>query len=1200
MKNKILILFIFITINLIGQQEQKGLLWKISGNGLEKPSFVYGNMHVSGKIAFHLGEEFFESINSVDKIALESNPIVWLDEIFESEDAADYIGRDALRYRTMKGFYKNSFESKEVDNDDLARVLSVDHYFMDWMLYRSGGGSGDFEEETFLDMFIYQSGAKNNKEVISLENFIESSKYSKLASIPDIEDKERSKWIKDLMQEKRYIDLVEEAYRSQNLTMIDSLQKEMSSNNNLYWMLQKRNENMVSKMDSILQSGTSLFSGVGAAHLPGKNGMLKMLEAKGYTVESMTVTFSDKAKKTKEEYSKKKLAPKKYYTYNSDLFSMEAAAKVYETPYSYRQRFFFGPELTNGSSYTVKQISTFAPLYGKSIDDYLVKIDSLLFENIPGKIQRKTFFEGDFYKGIDVLNKTKTGDYQRYRIYITDMNIIMFKFGGKDDYVLNNGDRFFNSIKLKKPSGTWIKTRNMNGDISVDLPDNTSLIYNKKVVALYGQPVIESYDITDSSYYLLKRKSIYDWQFIEQDTFELKRIAQQFFIKMDLDTVDVELIEGAKYPSAIAYCRSNDSSYLAVKAILNGPFYYVLLAKTNTFQKSNKFFDSFMIDDFVYTFDMHNKIDSNMLFSVKSNYIYPKHIDYLRKKARLEKKNKNNTKDVEYKQEINNEIYYSETFEKVHVKIKKYRYYQSYPNLDSLWSYETDLVANDEDENNFLIIKDTIKTIENGLNVYYLNLTDTSSSRVLSVKFILKHGMLYRIKTISDSIGKQSVFVKSFLNTFTPFDTIIGYSPLSDKASMFMKNIYSDDSLCRTRAYKSVDDFSVKEDKKDSLKFIIDNYKFPKMFIDTKKSLIGEYVNMKTMDDDYIEQLYKNAGDTSMYQIKILNGLARKNTKSSIKTYLKLLDYDVPISNNGYMNKSIFYPYSNFSKKGNNASKVFPELLEYNFISKYRFKIIDILASQVDSNIINPKVYKKKVPQLLREAKIVLKEQISEEQSKQSEGESSYRSYYSKNYKNETNDLLVNYAKILMPYYQKNKKVQAFIEKIGLLQNFDIRTKVFALQQYKYGDVDSQVWEILAKDEVNLSVLYKVMKDYNISDLFPKEYKKQHLIAQSLLLDKGVDFEKDSVIYLGKRYVNTGYKQGWVYFFKTKKENNDNWQLNYIGFQPENIDEISLNKNIVRRRSFIDKAEKMDDLIDEKIDIIRLRNHPHADGSWDN
>ena len=50
------------------------LLWEISGNGLKKPSYLFGTMHVSDKLAFHLGDSFYNAIKSSDVVALETNP----------------------------------------------------------------------------------------------------------------------------------------------------------------------------------------------------------------------------------------------------------------------------------------------------------------------------------------------------------------------------------------------------------------------------------------------------------------------------------------------------------------------------------------------------------------------------------------------------------------------------------------------------------------------------------------------------------------------------------------------------------------------------------------------------------------------------------------------------------------------------------------------------------------------------------------------------------------------------------------------------------------------------------------------------------------------------------------------------------------------------------------------------------------------
>jgi uncharacterized protein YbaP (TraB family) len=55
MLKKHIILFSLLVVAHFGFAQlnnQKGLLWQITGNGLKKPSYVYGTMHVSQKIAF--------------------------------------------------------------------------------------------------------------------------------------------------------------------------------------------------------------------------------------------------------------------------------------------------------------------------------------------------------------------------------------------------------------------------------------------------------------------------------------------------------------------------------------------------------------------------------------------------------------------------------------------------------------------------------------------------------------------------------------------------------------------------------------------------------------------------------------------------------------------------------------------------------------------------------------------------------------------------------------------------------------------------------------------------------------------------------------------------------------------------------------------------------------------------------------------
>src|SRR6188472_1363375 len=53
------------------------LFWEITGNGLTKPSYLFGTMHVSSKMVFHLSDSFYYAMKNVDAVALELNPDLW-------------------------------------------------------------------------------------------------------------------------------------------------------------------------------------------------------------------------------------------------------------------------------------------------------------------------------------------------------------------------------------------------------------------------------------------------------------------------------------------------------------------------------------------------------------------------------------------------------------------------------------------------------------------------------------------------------------------------------------------------------------------------------------------------------------------------------------------------------------------------------------------------------------------------------------------------------------------------------------------------------------------------------------------------------------------------------------------------------------------------------------------------------------------
>ncbi len=1174
------------------QDNQKSLLWKITSPNTNKTSYIYGTMHISGRLAFHLGEEFFDAIESTDAIALESNPIIWLDEIFASPYANDYLGKYGFKYQTYKGFYQSAFELTIPDNKDLQNAVSYDHYLTNWMLYRENKSKLDFQEETFLDLFIYQTGKKSGRPVYSLENFSESTHFSKMGNLPDEDKKEPEAWYTKLKEdsEKNANELIQEAYRNKDINLLDSLHTQINSNNFTKYMLEIRNEIMTNQIDSFIsKANISLFIGIGAAHLGGEKGVVQMLKDKGYTVVPMTTTITDDTKKRKEQLDKLKKPLEYNHMFSSDLFTVNVPGKMYETPSSVaNQRQFFSPELTNGSFFSIKQISTYSYLTKEKQTNYLAKLDSILFESIPGDIISKQTISKNGFNGLDILNKTSSGNYQRYQFYLTPLNLFIFKMGGKDDLVKTMSDGFFNSIELKTLTNDWVNFKNIKNDISVKIPAYFSAKGNTHVTGLYDQPELEAYDSETGDYYLIKRASLFDFNFIEEDQYELNRLADQFCENLDIDSVHVLVLENQKYPTAIATTQTPEDKFLRLKIIIKGPYYYLMAHISDQPQKNSPFFETLKLNPFTYHFKFETKADSTLLFTTESNYLDPTIYNDLYVKAKdVREKNLSKTKEDESFKDYNYErTYYSENWERINVLMYKFHDYAEYDHIDSLWALEERLMK----KKNKLITYS--KKAYQKDNLYFLDIdfTDTNSCRTIKSKFVLNHGVLYRLITSSDTIETPSDFISKFYDNFKPMDTLIGVSVFEDKSKRFINALYSNDSLTKEQAFQSISTHvKFDEEDVDDLMSIITTYPFPEKHINVKKQLI---IDLGKLEDKrilpFLVDLYPRVEDTAMYEIAILKALANQKNKKAYKAFTKLLDYDIPLSSDNWGINSMFYPFYDTLEL---AKVIYPDVLNYTFVETYKQPVYYLLSNMVKNKKINHRRYRSKYKQILREAKIELKSQISYEQSERTKDQS--KSYYYRSYKNNGNGMLVSYSTLLIPYMNK-QAVKNYFKKLEKVEDYKIKTDVYIRFIKLDIDVPPSIWETLAADIINRKYLYEELNEIDRIDLFPKAYKSQKLISESLLYSKNFNPDKDSMQFVTKHIVEIKGKSGYVYFYKSKGFNDDDWALDYVGLQPLDTNEISIVDEVIEKGVKIEKHKTIDEVIEDELESIELIGHPRA------
>ena len=1128
MKNILILLAVLLASFSHAQNEKEnikyqGLLWEITGNGLEKTSYLYGTMHVSRKIAFNLDDVFFEALDQADMVAVESMPDNWLDDLFE-DGRVGYGGsvtrQSGGRYGGYndRNFYSSAFKINQPNKMDIMSGMFGQYQLINGLLYRSDGNV-DFEEDTYLDMFIYQTGKRFNKGTYSLENHKETRDLVDKAS-QNVQKEEIDEWLKERMEKKgvRYFDIIQDAYRDRNIGLIDSVNRAINTKHYLEYMLFKRNENMVDSMETLMKNG-SLFTGVGAAHLPGEEGMIDMLRKRGYTLKPVFSGQTEKGKKIKTKIEEHFIAKKYTSQTTADGFiTMDMPYKLYEF-YANGGSISISPDFDNGAYITLARLYTFNRLRKTSEQLTEKDLEKLLFEFIPGEILSKKVLTAP-YPGFDIENVTKTGNHQRHVFYVTPLEIIIVKMDGKKDFVKKESDKVFSSIKFEPNKNKKNKVVSHFDGFEVEMEGYT-IINNAKYV---GKRFIQAYDDKTDHYSFLSEVALNDASYIEEDSFELYYLMDQFCenLETELDVNGKYVIEG-KVPSFYSFTvldsSTNKQLHLCTK-LLGERFY--LAGFLGEKSAATDFFKTIDVRPYgKYDKKYEEQVDTNLFYTVHS----------------LERKSSNDyygggfyrkDKEKAYEKYTKNQSYSINSNENIYVRLIKFHDWKTIEHIDTLWSEKRENL----DKAGFKLVNTTAYTKDS--SHYFEGLaTREGSQRAIKFKYIQKHGTLYLIRAVVQQDVTPSPFIDTFFQTFTPKDTVIGISPLIDKSQLLFDAIEQQDSILLDS--KSYIDFETKHFAAVKKLFL------EKEFDDDWKFLKDElFKEICYMDYDkvmpFLEQLYLDSYENSYYQNQILQVLIRKKSKAANLKILKLLEEDIPITDNA----GAFLWGMLYRDAVKVAPVFFPRLLEYATISDYKSDIHGTLASLSKDGRLSHKKYKSFKKQFLNEGKIELKRAIGKEVQSRSKNKKDYR--YRQNY--EKNKALDRYVNLLYPF-RKEKKVANFLDRVKNLDNPAVQMNLIELQLLNKELVDGAVIQKLAENPKQRYSIYNTLRKYKALDLMQDSLKSEVALAKGLL-KKGKYYSYnesiDTVYYLKSEKLKISGQLHTVHYFakKVKQDNSYN------------------------------------------------------------
>ncbi len=1186
-------LFLLLPLTVLSQKpaEKKypSLLWEITGNGLKKPSYLFGTMHVSSKLAFHLPDSFYHALRSVDAVSLELNPDVWQGEMVR----LDQLQLNYRRFSTPPtNEYINEGTFQLMDyQDELKTALSSEPTVLNGLLYRTYKTREDFEEDTFLDLYIFQTGKKLGKRATGVENYYETEKLV-LEAYSDMAREKMKKTI-DTDGESMYdiAQKTQDAYRRGDLDLLDSLDYMMERsiafrNKFLY----ARNEIQANSIDTILKH-SSLFVGVGAAHLAGPRGVIELLRKKGYTLRP--VHMADRDATQKEQIDKLKVPVNFSVNSNDDgFYKVDVPGQLYKlaTDISGLNRRQYA-DMSNGAYYMVTRIKTHSAFMGLREQDVVKKTDSLLYENIPGKIIKKTAITKNGYKGFDIINKTRRGDLQRYEIFVTPDEIIIFKMSGKETYVQGTeAERYFSSIQLKPVSGEWQTYEPSFGGFRIKFPQDPDAFLNASTEDGLSRWEYEAVDRSSGNAFLLLKKTINNFRFLEEDTFDLTLMAESFgasnFLEKEVSR-KLSYLNGR--PVLDVLFRAMDSSLVKARFLVNAAHYYVLAVREKNVPRlvggvsgpAVQFFNSFELTPFKYS--APREFTDTFLRYTVSTPVMPDIDENMR--SVIEKISDDLPTGFggggpeSYWPKTKNSIFKNDsTGEMVGVSMQLYPRYYFIKDSATFWKEE----LNDYMSRNDMMIIKRDSFMLGGINAYSFTLADTNSSRRIQRLWILTKDRLFRIVSLGDSSLMRSAFVKEFMNSFKPMDHVIGSNVYAANMKQYFADLFSEDSATRSRARSVISNIYYRnQDIPDMLKAMRSLKYGEKDYFDSKSRLISELGYIKDSSASplilsSLKDIYERTADTSTFQNRVLQALAKLRTAKSYALLKELLLLDPPVFESDYEYNTFF---SDLEDSLPLTRMLFPEILQLSSIEDYKDNVNSLLASMIRRDLITARDFESYYTNIYFDARIELKKLQSRDE-KRMESENNRDEGEKANYtESSSNAELEELSVLLMPFYDLKPPAKKFFDQLLLSRDPLVQMNAAILLLKNNKTVPTSVLNSLASSDKYRSRFYRDLEKAGIADKFPAAYKNQQDIARSMIVSaKTADF--DSIAFIKKQLVTVKDKRGYVYFFKYRLKKDNDWKIALSGLQPDTPSLVNADQSLMR---ITDKKLKTDEPLDDQL-----------------
>jgi len=563
------------------------LLWKISGNGLQKTSYLYGTIHLTDQRLFNFGDSLYNAIEKSEGFAIEVNPddmVPYLVDLVKKQLKENLLIKEMMSDKAYKK-YSTALSKKLKKPADEITTRDIFREKNKWVSesYRKG------KMQTFMDAYLFDIARRQGKWMGGVEDMADQAGLAdELIDESDI----RQIAVSDEEESKGGLEIMMQAYLSNNLNAIDSISS-FSDSASLDKLLVKRNKKMAWRMDSLGHVRSMVFA-VGAAHLPGQQGLIRLLRQRGFSVEP--VFFSKRIKQ--ESYKLQEMDipwvsvadPNGYYK-----VQMPGKPGDIEMYGLLTMKMYFN--IFNGTGYLVTSAAT--PYGQKGIDSVTAGFAENLFHDKQLKTAKNITING--ISGKELEKKDEEGYKRGFILYKNNIIYMAVGFSTKTDDAgpVQEVKKFLDSFKpLENETAARAPVYTYTDSVlayQIDFPSKPQQgndIANKTDKTVYSSMLI-SVDQKTGSYYFAGINQAASGYSITNDSTTFANLRENLKAKFSKVAHDTQYIKNEhwvlEYDGIMQKANLNAKMY----AVFRGNRWYTLMAMYDP-ARPNPYVDSFL------------------------------------------------------------------------------------------------------------------------------------------------------------------------------------------------------------------------------------------------------------------------------------------------------------------------------------------------------------------------------------------------------------------------------------------------------------------------------------------------------------------------------------------------------------------------------------------------------------------------------